>query len=354
MRVVELAGLGPAPHAAMVLADLGAEVVRVDRPPGRRGLSLGGGGADPTLRGRRGAVVLDLRTGAGRDRLSGLVREADVLIEGLRPGAAERLGAGPEELRALNPRLVYGRITGWGRHGPLAHEAGHDINYLALSGVLHATGRSGQPPAPPLNLVGDYGAGSMLLVAGVLAALWERERSGRGQVVDAAMVDGAALLSQFVLGLRGSGEWTDERGANLLDGGAPFYDTYICADGGFVAVGALEPRFYAALLRGLGLTGEPLPDQSDRTGWPRLRRRFTEIFATRGRDEWAARFTGTDACVTPVLDFEEAAAHPHLAARGTYLRRGGVLQAAPAPRFPDGADGSGAEDGGGAAAPSEA
>ncbi|MGP2440775.1 CaiB/BaiF CoA transferase family protein [Streptomyces sp. JW3] len=339
LRVVELAGLGPVPHAAMILADLGAEVVRVDRPSDRRGLALGGGAADPTLRGRRRAVVLDLRTEEGRDGLSALVREADVLVEGLRPGVAERLGAGPEELRDVNPRLVYGRITGWGQRGPLAAEAGHDINYLALSGALHAMGRPGQPPAPPLNLVADYGAGSMLLVVGVLAALWERQRSGRGQVVDAAMVDGAALLSQFVLGLRGSAEWTGRRGANLLDGGAPFYDTYACADGRFVAVGALEPPFYAALLRGLGLDAEPLPDQSDRAGWPRLRRRFTEVFATRDRDAWAARFAGTDACVTPVLDFEEAAVHPHLAARGTYLRRDGVLQAAPAPRFTRGPDG---------------
>jgi alpha-methylacyl-CoA racemase len=332
LRVVELAGLGPAPHAAMIFADLGAEVTRVDRPAGR-GLQLGDSATDPTLRGRHATVPLDLKSPAGREQVLQLAREADVLIEGLRPGVAERLGVGPHDVWARNPALVYGRVTGWGQSGPMAHDVGHDINYVGLTGALLATGRADQPPPPPLNLVGDYGGGSMLLVVGVLAALWERQRTGRGQVVDAAMVDGVALLSQLVLGLRAAGQWSDRRAANLLDGGAPFYDSYACADGRFVAVGALEPHFYAALLDGLDLAGEPLPEQHDTAGWPRLRQRFTERFATRGRDEWAAHFHGTDACVTPILDFEEAAAHPHLAARRTYRGQDGVLQAAPAPRF---------------------
>jgi alpha-methylacyl-CoA racemase len=332
LRVIELAGLGPAPHAAMVLADLGADVVRIDRPAGR-GLRIGSQGAtDPLLRGRP-SVLIDLKSQAGRSQLMELAQHADVLIEGLRPGVLERLGAGPDDLRALNPRLIYGRITGWGQHGPLASSPGHDLNYIGLTGALHAMGRAGQPPAPPLNLVGDFGGGSMLLVTGILAALWERSASGLGQVVDAAMVDGTAMLSQLILSMRAAGAWTGARASNLLDGGAPFYDTYACADGKFVAVGALEPQFFAALLTGLDLDAATLPAQLDPSGWPVLRQRFTQLFATRTRDEWAAHFAGTDACVTPILDFDEAAADPHLVARGTYLRRDGVLQAAPAPRF---------------------
>ena len=332
VRVIELAGLGPAPHAAMILADLGADVVRIDRPRGRA-LQLGEEGArDVVLRGRP-AILLDLKREADLDRLRELAGTADVLLEGLRPGVAERLGIGPDALLEANPRLVYGRITGWGQDGPLASTAGHDLNYLGLTGALHAMGRPGEPPAPPLNLVADFGGGSMLLVLGVLAALVERGSSGRGQVVDAAMVDGVALLSQMTLALTAMGVWRPDRGTNLLDGGAPFYDTYACADGEYVAVGALEPQFYAALLDGLGLDPADLPDQQDRSGWPVLRRVFTAAFAGRTRDEWAERFAGTDACVTPVLSFEEAAAHPHLAARSTYVRRDGVLQAAAAPRF---------------------
>lgn len=331
LRVVELAGIGPGPHAAMILADLGADVVRIDRPGGLR---LGDPARpDPTLRGRR-RVAADLKDPAGRETVLRLVERADVLLEGYRPGVTERLGVGPEPCHARNPKLIYGRMTGWGQDGPLARRAGHDINYISVTGVLHAIGRAGERPVPPLNLVGDFGGGSMLLVVGVLGALWEAQRSGRGQVVDAAMIDGASLLSQMFWGLLGDRMWVDERESNLLDGGAPFYDTYTCADGRHVAVGAIEPQFYAALLAGLGLADRAdLPEQHDREHWPLLRARFTETFARRTRDEWAAVFAATDACVTPVLAFGEVAAHPHVAARGTIVERGGVAQVAPAPRF---------------------
>jgi alpha-methylacyl-CoA racemase len=330
LKVVELAGIGPGPHAAMILADLGADVVRVERPSGS--LDISGGKPDHLLRGRR-SVAADLKTAQGRELVLRLVEKADVLLEGLRPGVAERLGVGPEHCHAVNPKLVYGRMTGWGQEGPLAQRAGHDINYISLTGGLHAFGRAGERPSAPLNLVGDFGGGSMFLVTGVLSALWERERSGRGQVVDAAMVDGASVLLQMLWTLRGAGAWTDERGVNLLDSGAPFYDTYTCADGRWVAVGALESQFYAALLTGLGLDGEDLPTQYDRSGWPKLRERFTEVFLTRTRDEWAEIFAGTDACVTPVLAFGEVAGHPQVAARDTIVTIDGVAQAAPAPRF---------------------
>jgi alpha-methylacyl-CoA racemase len=331
LKVVELAGIGPGPHAAMILADLGADVVRVDRPSG--GLQLGSSDApDPTLRGRR-RMAADLKDPAGLEAVLRLVEHADVLLEGYRPGVTERLGIGPADCHARNPRLVYGRITGWGQDGPLAARAGHDINYISLTGVLHAIGRAGDRPVPPVNLVGDFGGGSMLLVVGVLAALWEARSSGEGQVVDAAMVDGASLLTQMVWGLFGQKAWTDEREANILDGHAPFYDTYTCADGRYVAVGPLEPQFYAELLTGLGLADAGLPSQYDKDRWPELRARFAEVFATRTRDEWAEVFTGTDACVTPVLALGEVAGHPHIAARGTIIERGDVAQAAPAPRF---------------------
>jgi alpha-methylacyl-CoA racemase len=331
LKVVELAGIGPGPHAAMILADLGADVVRIDRPSG--GLKLGSPDVpDPTQRGRR-RVVADLKDQAGRETVLRLVEHADVLLEGYRPGVTERLGVGPEQCHARNPRLVYGRMTGWGQDGPFAARAGHDINYISLTGALHAVGRPGERPVPPLNLVGDFGGGSMLLVVGVLAALWETQRSGQGQVVDAAMVDGASLLVQMIWGFLAQKAWIDERGANLLDGHAPFYDTYTCSDGGHVAVGALEPQFYAALVAGLGLADAGLPQQYDRDSWPELRARFTETFATRTRDEWAALFAGTDACVTPVLAFGEVATHPHVAARRTVVENEGVPQAAPAPRF---------------------
>ncbi|MCM3882685.1 CaiB/BaiF CoA-transferase family protein [Frankia sp. R82] len=325
LRVVELAGIGPSPHAAMVLADLGADVVRLARPGPV-------GRPDHTLRARR-LVGVDLKDPAGRDVALALTDRADVLLEGFRPGVVERLGVGPEICLARNPRLVYGRMTGWGQSGPLSARAGHDINYLALTGLLHAVGPADRPPVPPVNLVGDFGGGSLFLVAGVLAALWERSVSGRGQVVDAAMVDGASVLGQMIWAFRGAGLWSDERASNTLDGAAPFYCTYACSDGRYVAVGALEPQFYAQLLAGLGLAGEDLPGQYDRAGWPVLRARIGGVLATRSRDGWAEAFAGTDACVTPVLTFAEAAAHPHLAARGTIVEVDGVEQPAPAPRF---------------------
>jgi alpha-methylacyl-CoA racemase len=334
LRVVELAGIGPGPHAAMVLADLGADVVLVDRPPAYdRALKVGVEGAvDATRRGRR-RVGIDLKSAAGRDELLELVARADVLVEGLRPGVTERLGVGPDACLARNPRLVFARMTGWGQTGPRAREVGHDINYLSLTGALHAIGRDGERPVPPLNLVADYGGGSMLLVIGVLAAAWEAQRSGQGQVVDAAMVDGVSLLVQSTWTLLGQGSWVDRREANLLDGGAPYYDTYTCADGRYVAVGALEPQFYAALLAGLGLDPAGLPPQGDQATWPVLRAAFTTAFAGRTRDEWVAVFAGTDACVSPVLTLAEATHDPHLTARGTLVTHDGRTQAAPAPRF---------------------
>jgi len=331
IKVLELAGIGPGPHAAMVLADLGADVVRVERPSG--GLQvLPPEARDHMLRGRR-SVAADLKSPKGRELVGALVDKADVLLEGFRPGVAERLGVGPQDCFARNPRLVYGRMTGWGQDGPRAQQAGHDINYISLTGALHAVRDTAGKPIPPLNLVGDFGGGSMFLVTGVLAALVERDRSGRGQVVDAAMVDGASVLMQMVWALRAQGAWSDEPGTNLLDTGCPYYDTYRCADGRWVAVGALEKQFYAELLTGLGLDGEDLPAQGDRDGWPTLRQRFTEVFATRTRDEWSEVFAGTDACVTPVLTPAEATRDEHVTARGSLRELNGAVQAAPAPRF---------------------
>jgi alpha-methylacyl-CoA racemase len=323
LRVLELGGIGPGPHAGMLLAELGADVVRITRR-----------GGDPydILPGRR-HVPADLKGSADRDAVGRLIEAADVVIEGFRPGVAERLGVGPEECLARNPRLIYARMTGWGQDGPLAQRAGHDINYIGLTGVLHAIGTAGGRPTAPLNLVGDFGGGSAYLVIGILAALWERDGSGAGQVIDAAIVDGTSSLAQQFWMLRALGAWTDERGTNLLDTGAPFYDTYQCADGRYVAVGALEPQFYAALLAGLGLADADLPEQLDQAGWPTLRDRFAATFAQRTRDEWAAAFADTDACVTPVLTFAEAAEHPHLTARATITTVDGVPRAAPAPRF---------------------
>jgi alpha-methylacyl-CoA racemase len=314
----------------MVLSDLGAEVLRVDRPDrsGRQALPP----TDPLQRGRR-SIRIDLKSAAGVEVLLRLTDEADVLVEAFRPGVAERLGFGPDVCAARNPRLVYARMTGWGQEGPLAGTAGHDIDYIAVSGSLAPIGRAGERPVPPLNLVGDFGGGGMLLAVGVLAALLERERSGQGQVVDAAMVDGSALLASFLYGLRAAGAWQDERGTNVLDGGAPFYDTYATADGKHMAVGALEPKFYAELLDRLGLAGAGLPSQYDRSGWPTLRATFAGMFAGRTQAEWAEAFEDSDACVAPVISPADAPAHPHNAARQTFIEVGGVTQPAPAPRF---------------------
>ncbi|HEX3489039.1 MAG TPA: CaiB/BaiF CoA-transferase family protein [Streptosporangiaceae bacterium] len=330
VRVIEIASLAPAPFGCMVLADLGADVLRVDRA--ERSGPQARTPADPLVRGRR-SIGLNLKDAAGVDVLLRLIEGADVLVEGFRPGVAERLGFGPEECARRNPRLVFARMTGWGQEGPLAPTAGHDIDYIGISGALGPIGRAGQRPVPPLNLVGDFGGGGMLLAVGILAALVERERSGLGQVVDAAMVDGSALLTSFIYGMLATGTWQDRRGSNMLDGGAPWYDTYETAGGGYVAVGAIEPQFYAALLEGLGLAGADLPNQLDPAGWPELRRRFAEVFATRSRDEWAEVFAGTDACVAPVLSLAEAPQHPHAVARNAFVEVGGITQPAPAPRF---------------------
>ncbi|GAA2639083.1 CaiB/BaiF CoA transferase family protein [Paractinoplanes durhamensis] len=328
IRVVELAGLAPAPFGCMILADLGADVILIDRPGGQ-GIAPPPG---PLQRGRR-SLVLDLKTEAGVTDLRRLIERADVLVEGYRPGVAERLGFGPQDTEKINPRLVYARMTGWGQDGPLAARAGHDIDYIAIAGALEPIGRAGAPPHAPLNLIGDFAGGGMLMTVGILAALLERERSGRGQVVDAAMVDGSALLMTFIHGMNAAGLWPFPRGENMLDGGSPFYDTYRTSDGGFLAVGALEPPFYAALLTGLGLDTEDLPSQHDRDGWPVLRQRFAEVIGSRTRDDWAAVFAGSDACVAPVLSPAEAPDHPHNRARNAFVEVGGIVQPAPAPRF---------------------
>jgi len=325
VRVVELGGIGPGPFAGMLLSDMGAEVLRIDRP-GPAALRLAA-----LERGRR-SVVLDLRRPEGIETVLRLVERADVLIEGFRPGVTERLGVGPDACWERNPTLVYGRMTGWGQDGPWALTAGHDIGYIAVTGVLHAMGRAGGPPQVPLNLVGDFGGGALYLVVGLLAALHEASRSGRGQVVDAAIVDGAASLMAGAYGMLGMGAWGDERGVNLLDTGAPFYDVYETSDGGHLAVGALEPKFYAELVAVLGLEGADA-DRDDPAGWPALRERIAAVFATRSRDDWAAVFDGSDACVAPVLGMAEAPEHPQVAARGTFVEVDGARVPGPAPRF---------------------
>lgn len=327
IRIIEFDGLGPVTFAGMVLADLGAEVLRLVRADG--GGVFGDVGGAILHRGRNAAPV-DLKAPADRERVLDLIARADAVIEGFRPGVLERLGLGPEDCAARNPKLVFGRVTGWGQSGPLAQTVGHDINYIGLTGALHAMGEADRPPTPPLNLVGDYGGGAMMLVAGVLAAVIEARTTGRGRVVDAAMTDGTALLSSVFFALSAGGLWSDERGADLLDGAAPFYRCYACADGRFVAVGALEPRFYAALLAGLEIDPAEAP-QFPASGWPALRARFAGLFATRPRDDWAAHFAGTEACVTPVLSFAEAADHPHNRDRRTLA--GSPVQPSPAPRF---------------------
>src|SRR5579875_1251650 len=331
-RVVELAGIGPGPFAGMMLSDMGAEVVRVDRAEAVRE------GAPPPVhdvlgRGRR-SVAVDLKTPEGREVVLRLAERADALIEGFRPGVTERLGVGPDDCLARNPRLVYGRMTGWGQTGPYAQAAGHDINYIALSGTLEMIGRKDQAPVPPLNLVGDFGGGGMLLAFGVVCAMLESARSGKGQVVDAAMVDGAALLAAMMHGMRASGMWRPERGTNLLDTGAWFYAAYETADGKYTTCGSIEPQFLAELVRITGLDAEgPLPHQMDRDAWPAMKRRVGDLIKTKTRDEWCELLEATDACFAPVLSPEEAAVHPHNVERGTFTERDGVVQPAPAPRF---------------------
>jgi alpha-methylacyl-CoA racemase len=326
LRVVELAGIGPAPFCAMLLADLGADVIRIDRPS--PSAAAGPPARDLLNRGKR-SILVDLKNEQGPEVVLRLAAKADVLIEGYRPGVVERLGVGPEQCFERNPKLVYGRMTGWGQDGPLAQSAGHDIAYIAITGVLDAIGRADGPPQVPLNLVGDFGGGALYLAVGILAAL----KSGQGQVVDAAIVDGSAHLATLIYGLVSAGVWQPKRGVNLLDTGAPFYDVYETSDGGYMAIGPLEPQFYREFIRLLGAAEEDLPAQLDLPQWPVLRKRFAEIFASRTRAEWTDVFTGTDACVAPVLSLKEAPEHPHIAGRGTLVSRDGVVQPAPAPRF---------------------
>jgi alpha-methylacyl-CoA racemase len=328
IRIVEMAGLGPAPFAAMMLADHGAEVIRVERhgvPDRERSIDL--------LSRSRKIVRIDLKSGGGRQLLRDLVRGVDGLIEGFRPGVMERLGLGPAELMPENPKLVYGRMTGWGQSGPYAAAAGHDINYIALSGALHAIGRAGVKPTPPLNLVGDFGGGGMLLAFGMLAALLSAGRTGRGQVIDCAMTDGAALLMTMMWSMRAAGQWRDERGTNILDSGAPFYDVYECADGRYVSIGSIEPQFFALLLRKLAIDDDAAGQQLDRSAWPRLRERIAARFVTRTREEWCKVMERSDVCFAPVVSMADAPQHPHNAARGTFIEVDGVVQPAPAPRF---------------------
>ena len=330
IRVVELNGIGPGPHACMLLADMGADVVTVMRP-GELAKSADSW-AHITRRGRT-VVEADLKSTEGLEHVMQLVERADVLIEGFRPGVTERMGLGPEQCLERNPRLVYGRMTGWGQTGPNAQMAGHDINYISLTGHLNAIARKGERPVPPLNLVGDFGGGSMVLVQGVLAALVERAGSGRGQVIDCAMTDGASVLGQFQWAMRARGQWSDEAGTNMLDTSYPFYDVYRCSDGKFMAVGCLEPQFYAVFAQLLGIDGEDAPGQLDVDRWEELRELIASRFAERTRDEWAQVFAGTDACTTPVLSYTEALEDPHLSARETFVDVAGDMGPAPAPRF---------------------
>lgn len=332
VRVIEVAGLGPAPFGAMVLADYGADVITVDRADRATGAPIEAARSNTYGRGRR-SIAIDLKSAEGVEVVRRLTDAADVFVEGFRPGVAERLGIGPDDLCRRNPRLIYGRMTGWGQDGPMAARAGHDINYVAMAGPLAHIGRAGQPPTPPLNLVGDFGGGGLLLALGVCAALVERSVSGRGQVIDAAMVDGAALLSAPMVQAYLSGYLHEERGTNFIDSGAPYYDAYETADGRWLSVGAIEPQFYAALLEGLGLAGDDLPDQDDQAHWPEMKDLFAAVVKGRSLDEWLGVFEGVDACVGPVRTYREALDDPHLRARGTYLDRDGVAEPAPAPRF---------------------
>ena len=329
MRILEIAGIGPGPYCAMLLADMGAEVLRIERPP--KG-TPGDARFDLLARGRR-CIALDLKRPAGVAAVLRMVEKADALIEGFRPGVMERLGLGPDVCLARNPRLVYGRMTGFGQSGPMAQAAGHDINYIALAGALDPMGRAGAPPTPPLNLVGDFGGGGLFLAFGVTCALLERQRSGKGQVVDAAMVDGAASLMTVFHGAQQSGWWTETRGTNMLDSGSHFYDAYETSDGKFVSIGAIEPQFYAELLKLIGVDPDSLPPQLDRIHWPRAKEALTRVFKTKSREEWCAILEGSDACFAPVLSISEARQHPHNQARELFVKVDGVIQPRPAPRF---------------------
>ena len=331
IRVLEITGLGPGPFCGMLLADLGAEVLRLERADVAAGTDHTRPASNAMHRGKR-AIGIDLKSPEGAATFLRLCEHADAVIDVFRPGVAERLGIGPDECRGRNSRLIYGRLTGWGQHGPYAPMAGHDIDYIAISGALEPMGRAGQPPTPPLNVVGDFAGGGMLLAFGIVAALFEREHTGMGQVIDAAMIDGAALMMTPFFAARASGFW-GERGTNILDTGAPFYEVYATADGAWMAVGAIEPQFYALLLDGLGLDPASLPNRDDPANWAPLKEQFAAVFATRSRDEWCAVFDGTDACVVPVLSPLEAPVHPHNRARHGFLERDGVPQPAPAPRF---------------------
>jgi len=332
IKVIEIAGIGPGPFAAMMLADMGAEVIRVDRAQNVRPEAASRPSRDFLSRGRRN-VAVDLKNPEGIELVLSLVEQADVLLEGFRPGVMERLGLGPDVCLGRNSKLVYGRMTGFGQEGPMALAAGHDINYIALAGALHGIGRKGEPPVPPLNLVGDFGGGGMLLAFGVVAALVERGVSGAGQVVDAAMVDGAALLMTIVHGMRHGGMWTDERGENMLDGGAPFYDTYETADGAYVSIGSIEPQFYSELLRLSGWDDPAANEQMNRKKWPEMKQTLAAVFKSKTREEWCKLMEGSDVCFAPVLTIGEAYEHPHNVERGTFVEVEGALQPGPAPRF---------------------
>lgn len=326
VKVVEFAGIGPGPFCGMLLSDLGADVVRIDR-------AGAGSGADFVMHRGKRVVALDLKSAAGVERALALLEQADALIEGFRPGVMERLGLGPDAVLKRSPKLVYGRMTGWGQTGPWSQMAGHDINYIAVTGALHAMGRAGEPPAPPLNLVGDYGGGALYLAFGVCAGVISARTTGKGQVIDCAMVDGAASLMTMFYSMQAAGAWVDRREDNLLDGAAHFYDTYECADGKWLALGAIEPQFHAELVKGLGLSDGDFPQRMSREAWPDYSAKIAGVIRTRGRDDWMAVFDGTDACVAPVLALGEAPAHAHIAARETFVKAFGVVQPAPAPRF---------------------
>lgn len=332
LTVLEFAGIGPGPFACMMLADHGARVIRIDRPS--KGDRVGDSGNRDILNRNRERLELDLKDPASIARIRELVKQADAIVEGYRPGVMERLGLGPDVLLADNPGLVYGRMTGWGQEGPMAPLAGHDINYIALAGALHSFGQAGGKPQFPVNLVGDFGGGGMLMAFGVMAAVFSAQRTGKGQVVDCAMVDGAAILSAMTYTFLGNGRWKDERGVNLLDGGAHFYDTYETSDGKWISIGSIEPQFYALLLEKTGLTDDPeFAPQMDPRVWPKLKDRLSALFLTRTRDEWCAIMDGTDICFAPVLSLREAPRHPHNVARGTFVEDGGMVMPAPAPRF---------------------